>query len=1362
MAANDQEDTPDGIGEKLADSFRKELEATRMREDLKSSLGGETEKQMVGSDPDGTMEAIAALAETHPDKTPEELVEMVEGGELAEHGAKDVDFEMEGQDGDPGGFEGKAGTEGFKERLREGLAGAVAEKARWVPYQGPRGGEGWKDTASGRVVYDDEPPGEVASVDDFSDDQLEDIAEEAGASVEEVRSRLESLGGEVSGGPSRQTISPDAIVGGDSASIEHGSGPPAEYYDEAVDRAANDVVRNAMMAESDPEVDTSDIDATVRGEVRDFVDRFGDRFGGDHSDEELVGAIEGRLESRGVLGQDGGGADVDTSDWDEVHDAVSGASGREVQDALAAMAPHLPDDAKRKWMHGPMGQTPDYYLEMFDGDMDEAFEYAVHEDPGRGEYIPDQIADEITRYAEDPDAALEAALGAIGGEKLDPTEKARIFVERQRRKLNGGRLDDGIAGSFKSRVDPKGRRYIDDPSEAPEGADVQEGQRGGLFYETGPGLMGDIRSGAERAGRAVRDALSGGEDAWEAFGDVTDYEGVRDDPDFEEPERGRLRDAASAAVDRLRSAFQEGEDAWSAFGDVTDYEGIREDVEEVAEEEDMSPEEVIRSLYEEASPSPHSPGMSPQTIAENARRIGIDPTSAGKLAEAATKAFRQEYLRSGFREKQGPWEPYEGPEGGEGWRNIETGEVRYQKEPPGETTEGEGAPEGEEPGPDEGGVDPEVEEALSNMDEHSVLASMEIAGISQGSGGDEEAVQEAVDQYREISGDTETDEETVGAVMEALVVPEEELEGTREEELERLMQPGEGAGEDTPRDEIPGYVQPDEVEEVWERAGGEGEPPEWIQGGATQDDMVEALEAAGDAGGGVDGDAIEEAGTTVVRDALDDMGFDEQEMHVEAYRESSSSRQAGGDYEGALAGVIQDRLDDDELAELSDRVSSVASSDVDAVADVMDVSPNNPVAQRAAAAVSSLPEDATPDDVADALMDTDIGRMAPQVEEGNLHEEIHGALFGGGDAGAASAIAGAMNVPEDNPQAQQIADAVSDLPDDASVEDVERAMGDVDMGRLDRAIEGGLAEDIHGELFGGDLEPAIAETHRENLPVSDLADEAGMSEEEALRVLEDEAVQRMESGDREVIDEEGARSLLGGGGASDAQSRPSDRVREGEPDTVPEDSPWGIGESVELAGTHDERFEGEEAEVVDVPPSGNPVVRADLGDGPETFQVTQDEVVGGGGGDSDGEERVRGFRTPEDLPPPDPNSGMWGGDWDADDFQEGQPYGYAEQENAIGGIIGDDAMDAFREEVISRLDEQGIPYEGPMEFMETADQFGISDEVYDEFVEAYTGESSKSGVPTTKAAMFIERQRRRLDRDDLADGLAAAFKSRFE
>ena len=46
------------------------------------------------------------------------------------------------------------------------MAGIVNEnkgvRKEWVPYEGPRGGTGWRNTQTDEVVYDDEPPGETA------------------------------------------------------------------------------------------------------------------------------------------------------------------------------------------------------------------------------------------------------------------------------------------------------------------------------------------------------------------------------------------------------------------------------------------------------------------------------------------------------------------------------------------------------------------------------------------------------------------------------------------------------------------------------------------------------------------------------------------------------------------------------------------------------------------------------------------------------------------------------------------------------------------------------------------------------------------------------------------------------------------------------------------------------------------------------------------------------------------------------------------------------------------------------------------------------------------------------------------------
>lgn len=46
----------------------------------------------------------------------------------------------------------------------------VAKNGKWVPYQGPYGGEGWQNLETGEVVYEDDPPGEVAIDEDVPAD----------------------------------------------------------------------------------------------------------------------------------------------------------------------------------------------------------------------------------------------------------------------------------------------------------------------------------------------------------------------------------------------------------------------------------------------------------------------------------------------------------------------------------------------------------------------------------------------------------------------------------------------------------------------------------------------------------------------------------------------------------------------------------------------------------------------------------------------------------------------------------------------------------------------------------------------------------------------------------------------------------------------------------------------------------------------------------------------------------------------------------------------------------------------------------------------------------------------------------------
>jgi len=75
------------------------------------------------------------------------------------------------------------------------------DQKSWVPYQGPQGGEGWRNLETGDIAYQDEPPGET-----LSPEELVDAAEEAGLDPDEVREAAGALG---------QTADQDA-AGGDT------------------------------------------------------------------------------------------------------------------------------------------------------------------------------------------------------------------------------------------------------------------------------------------------------------------------------------------------------------------------------------------------------------------------------------------------------------------------------------------------------------------------------------------------------------------------------------------------------------------------------------------------------------------------------------------------------------------------------------------------------------------------------------------------------------------------------------------------------------------------------------------------------------------------------------------------------------------------------------------------------------------------------------------------------------------------------------------------------------------------------------------------------------------------------------------
>lgn len=117
------------------------------------------------------------------------------------------------------------------------------QKADWVPYQGPRGGEGWQNTESGEVVYDEEPPGDVSI----------NPEEYHGADVEDLLSAVEAVTGE--------------------DMTEEWGDATAEEVREAIQELASPQQLSEVMEElGEDEVEVPDMREMEREEVGDFLE----------------------------------------------------------------------------------------------------------------------------------------------------------------------------------------------------------------------------------------------------------------------------------------------------------------------------------------------------------------------------------------------------------------------------------------------------------------------------------------------------------------------------------------------------------------------------------------------------------------------------------------------------------------------------------------------------------------------------------------------------------------------------------------------------------------------------------------------------------------------------------------------------------------------------------------------------------------------------------------------------------------------------------------------------------------------------------------------------------------------------------
>lgn len=193
----------------------------------------------------------------------------------------------------------------------------------------------------------------------------------------------------------------------------------------------------------------------------------------------------------------------------------------------------------------------------------------------------------------------------------------------------------------------KERIYIDRPSEAPDGYKVNEGPAGGLYYETGVQEVG-VPEGSDTRNVAVIH--------WE------DVE-VGDEIVFETP------------------------DGDENFAEITGIAEQSDEADAIQVEHDGEAYEAVPGTYTVDNGDEKSFGRLDVTPAksEGSLTSGTSGVHSARYSPTDDEDDDDDEEKSLF--KQGVWTYYVGPEGGEGWMNIETGEVRYQKQRPGEAPE---------------------------------------------------------------------------------------------------------------------------------------------------------------------------------------------------------------------------------------------------------------------------------------------------------------------------------------------------------------------------------------------------------------------------------------------------------------------------------------------------------------------------------------------------------------------------------------------------------------------------------------------------------------------------------------------------
>lgn len=236
---------------------------------------------------------------------------------------------------------------------------------------------------------------------------------------------------------------------------------------------------------------------------------------------------------------------------------------------------------------------------------------------------------------------------------FDRLQKAEVGVSDVLTKLRRG-YDVEVVHRVESPTVVKERRYVETAEDVPGGYKVEEGPNGGTYYETNP-------TNAPIQSLSADEKV--GYDGQPVYAVLADHVTAGDEVAFERSDGSRdVGTVSEVRDDRVTVETGDGVlDVQPApFGPSEQSETAK------AEGGDGGGDATVTSGTEGVHNTRHSPDDEDDEEPENA-------TDHDDVEKA----------------EDGVWVSYVGPQGGEGWLNLQTCEVRYQAQRPGEGVEGE-------------------------------------------------------------------------------------------------------------------------------------------------------------------------------------------------------------------------------------------------------------------------------------------------------------------------------------------------------------------------------------------------------------------------------------------------------------------------------------------------------------------------------------------------------------------------------------------------------------------------------------------------------------------------------------------------